>query len=69
MAAELTTDETRKLRALWLQWQVNRPPHQALYFDFHEEVVTTSEELNHLSLFQTLGALVPLQSTTQDPVD
>lgn len=64
MTAELSTEEELRIRSLWLEWQAARPVHQALYFDFHEQVVLNDQGLRHLTLFQTLGALVPRQSGT-----
>jgi hypothetical protein len=62
MTAKLSPEEELRIRMLWLQWQSARPTHQALYFDFHEQVVLNDQQLSHLTLFQTLGALVAHQS-------
>ena len=67
MGDELSNELTNRVQSLWLRWQSGRPSHQALFFDFHAEVIENHHELSHVTLFQTLGALLRLQESGERP--
>ena len=67
MGDELSNELTDRIQSLWLHWQSGKPTHQALFFDFHTEVIENDQELSHVTLFQTLGALLPLQGGDKHP--
>ena len=69
MSHPLGKDETDRIRSLWVAWQSGRPTHQALYFDFHEQVIQQDKDLCHIDLFQTLGALVNVRATNAPDPD
>ncbi len=62
MTAELTTEEHRRIEVLWEQWRATKRPNDALFFEFHDRIIVKSEDLQHITLVQTLGVLVPYQT-------
>ena len=58
----------RHLIEVWLAWQADKPSHQRLFFNFHEQVVRHDPRFVDYSLLDTLAVLNTLGSFTQHGV-